>query len=157
MTRLFPFALLWLLGPQYQGLDLEVLIAVVSGAVTFLSNVLWTIHSARRFVYWWNVGLSIVLTLMVQVLFIMKADVSTVRGVLYLSLGMNFVSLLVNVLSGAYGFVNGPRDTEKKAIAREVAAEEESHSEDYPLADGSAPDFTVTNADKRIPQSNDIK
>jgi O-antigen/teichoic acid export membrane protein len=113
-TWLFPSVLLMVLGPQYQGLNTEVLISVASGALAFVSNLLWTIHSSRRFVYWWNVSLSILLTVVVQILFMVKADMSTIRGVLYLNLGQNFVSLFVNILSGAYGLIYGPRDTTAK-------------------------------------------
>ena len=77
LTHFYPQALLWLLGPQYRDLRFEVQLAVAAGAVSFFSSVLWSIHSARRFVYWWNVVFSIVLTLLVQVLFFIKADVST--------------------------------------------------------------------------------
>jgi len=116
-----PQLLLWLLGPQYSGLRNEVQIAMGAGAVSFLSSVLWSIHSARRFVYWWNVGLSIVITLVVQILFIIKVDMGAIRGVLLLTLVTNTASLFTNILSGAYGFIKGPRDTETK---REVIAEQ---------------------------------
>jgi len=109
LTYLFPQVVLWVLGPQYRSLRFEVQIAIASGAVSFFSSVLWGIHSARRFVYWWNVGLSIASTLLVQILFVVKGDVGSVRGVLMLNLAMNTTLLLVNVLSGAYGFLKGPR------------------------------------------------
>jgi hypothetical protein len=43
------------------------------------------------------------------------ADMSTIRGALYLSLGQNIASLFVNMLSGAYGFARGPRETATRA------------------------------------------
>ncbi len=116
LTLWFPQLLLWVLGPQYAGLRYEVKLSIIAGAVSFFSSVMWTVHSARRFVYWWNVGLSIVLTIAVQALCIVKFDMSTVRGVLYLTLATNVTSLFINILSGAFGFLKGPRETEAKPI-----------------------------------------
>jgi len=135
----FPQILLWLLGPQYSNLSVEVQLAVGAGAISFFSSVLWSIHTARRFVYWWNVGLSIALTLAVQVLFIIKADMSTVRGVLLLTLATNAASLFINVLSGTYGFIKGPRETEQAPVMiPESVVEAESYMDLYPMEDGSA-------------------
>jgi O-antigen/teichoic acid export membrane protein len=134
MTYLFPQILLWLLGPQYSNLRFEVQLAVGAGAVSFFSSVMWSIHTARRFVYWWNVALSIGLTLVVQILFIVKADMSTVRGVLWLTVATNVTSLFINVLSGAYGFIKGPRETEEKPVmVPESVVESEAYMDLYPL------------------------
>jgi O-antigen/teichoic acid export membrane protein len=134
----FPQALLWLLGPQYSGLRMEVQLAVGAGAVSFFSSVLWSIHSAQKFVYWWNVGLSIALTIAVQVLFIVKADMSTVRGVLMLTLATNVASLFINILSGVYGFIKGGRETEQQPVmVPESTVEMEAYMDLYPLEDGT--------------------
>jgi O-antigen/teichoic acid export membrane protein len=134
----FPQALLWLLGPQYSNLTTEVRLAVGAGAVSFFSSVLWSIHSARKFVYWWNVGLSIALTVGVQVLFIVKADMSTVRGVLMLTLATNVASLFINILSGAYGFMKGGRETEQQPVlVPESTVEAEAYMDLYPIEAGS--------------------
>ena len=42
----------------------------------------------------------------------MKADLSTVRTVLWLTLATNIVTLFVNALSTVYGFLRGPRQVE---------------------------------------------
>ena len=132
----FPQALLWLLGPQYSSLRFETQLAVGAGAVSFFSSVLWCIHSARKFVYWWNVGLSISLTIGVQILFIVKADMSTVRGVLMLTVATNVASLFVNMLSGAYGFLKGGRETEPRPLlVPESTVEAEAFMDLYPLKD----------------------
>jgi hypothetical protein len=134
LTYVYPQALLWLLGPQYRNLKFEVQLAVGAGAVSFFSSVLWSIHSARRFVYWWNVVFSILLTLAVQVLFFIKADVSLVKNVLMLNLAMNLASLFVNILAGAYGFLKGPRQTEETPIVTPESTEEtEAYMDLYPL------------------------
>jgi O-antigen/teichoic acid export membrane protein len=105
----FPLAFLWILGRNYSGLRVEVLLMIASSAITFLSELLWMAHYSRRYVYWWNGAMSITLILAVQALYIWKADLSTVRAVLLLNLATACVNLLVNVLTGIYGFTFGPR------------------------------------------------
>jgi hypothetical protein len=138
VTYFFPQSLLWVLGPQYSNLRFEVQLAVAASAVSFFSSVMWCIHTARKFVYWWNVGLSIGLTLVVQALFIAKIDMSTVRGVLWLTIATNVASLFINVLSGAYGFIKGPRETEEKhVIVPDNIVEAEPYIDLYSLEEGS--------------------
>jgi hypothetical protein len=105
----FPQLFLWILGHKYSGLRFEVFLMIASSSVAYFSGVLWVIHCARRFVYWWNGMAVIILTLAVQALFLWKVDLSTVRSVLILNLATMTISLLVNVLAGIYGFVRGPR------------------------------------------------
>jgi hypothetical protein len=111
-----PNLFLWVLGPHYGGLQQEVKISIAAGAVSCLSGVVWCINAARRFVYWWINILSIVLILVVQILFIYKADLSLVKSVLLLNLATNATSLLVNILSAIYGFQKGPREVEGPAM-----------------------------------------
>jgi O-antigen/teichoic acid export membrane protein len=108
----FPEFFLWILGPNYASLRYEVLLAITTSAISLFSGVLWCIHTARRFVYWWSTATGIALTLLVQVLFIVKADLSLVRTVLWLNLATNAASLFVNLLSGMYGMVKGAREVE---------------------------------------------
>jgi hypothetical protein len=77
---------------------------------------MWVIHSARRFVYWWNNLSNIVLTLLVQAIFVWKFDLSTVRSVLILSIASSFVSLGIAIACGIYGFWHGPQKMESPAI-----------------------------------------
>ena len=143
-----PRLFLWVLGPQYRDLKREVLLVIAGGAVSTLSGVLWCIHSARRFVYWWNVSTGIVVTLLVQVAFAVGFNMSTTRGVLWLNLGTNVASLIVNLSSGLWGFRFGPRQAEKaSAELSESSMEAEAVSETYPLHTGtpgehSLPRFT---------------
>ena len=144
-TLHFPQLLLWVLGPQYANLEVEVKLSITASAISCFSGVLWGIHSSRRFVYWWNVIFSISLTILVQVLFILKADMSTVRGVLWLNLATNLASLAVNISSGVYGFLRGPRVTELTSEVHlpESAIEAESVNELYPLEAGSIPSHAL--------------
>ena len=106
---------LWVLGPQYQGLHTEVLLVITASAVACVSDLLWTIHAARRFVYWANNLVNILGILAIQILFISKADLSSIRAVLWLSLASNIVTFSVNAGTGIYGFLRGPRAVEEPA------------------------------------------
>ena len=112
----FPQLFLWVLGPKYQGLHTEVLLVVTAAAVACVSDLLWTIHAARRFVYWGNNLVNILGILVVQILFISKADLSSIRAVLWLSLASNIVTFLVNAGTGIYGFIRAPREVEEPAV-----------------------------------------
>jgi hypothetical protein len=128
LTYIYPQALLWVLGPQYRDLRFEVQLAVATSAIGFVSNLLWTIHSARRFVFWWNVIFSIILTLVVQVLFVINADMGVVRNVLMLNLIMNLASLSINIMAGVYGFLKGPRQAEEAPV---ITPESTDETESY--------------------------
>ena len=118
-----PALFLWILGPKYSSLGYEVMIVIASSSISYFTNVLWTIHSARRFIYWWSNIANIVLTLVVQVLFIWKADLSTVRSVVMLNLATVAAALLTNVLSGLYGVIRGPRRTHGEPVIPETEPE----------------------------------
>ena len=109
LARVFPGLFLWTLGLKYSGLDYEVFLLMAATSIGYFCGVLWVVHNARRFVYWWNGAAVIVLTLALQAYFICKVDLSTVRSVLILSLCTAFAGLAVNLSTGVYGFVWGPR------------------------------------------------
>jgi hypothetical protein len=109
----FPEIFLWILGPQYSHLRLEVSLVVLSSAIQFVAGFLWVIHSARRFIYWWSNLTHIALTLIVQVVLIWKFDLSTVRNVLYFNIASAGVALLVMISTGVYGFWRGPQKMER--------------------------------------------
>jgi hypothetical protein len=141
----FPQLFLWLLGPQYSSLHLEVKLAIAAGAVSCFSGVLWSIHSARRFVYWWNVIFSMALVVTVQALCVVEFNMSTIRGVLLLNLATNLAFLFVNVLSGAYGFLKGPREVERQTPEmREKVLQSEASIEMYSLERGDATEHPMT-------------
>jgi hypothetical protein len=106
---LFPGAFLWLLGPKYSQLRVETGLMILSSSIQLFAGFLWVIHSARRFVYWWNNLAIIIFTLLVQAGFIWKTDLSTVRNVLILNIASAVVSLVVMISCGIYGFWKGPQ------------------------------------------------
>ena len=107
-----PEVFLWILGPKYQDLRVEVGLAILGSAIRFLNGFMWTVNSARRFVYWGNNLTIIIGTLTVQAFFLWKSDLSTVRGVLILNIVTAVVEML-SIGSGAiYGFWRGPQSIE---------------------------------------------
>jgi hypothetical protein len=115
LAFLFPEAFLWVLGPQYRSLRVEVGLAILGSAVQYTAGFMWVVHSSRRFVYWWNNVANVVLILLVQVAFIWRLDMSTVRHVLILNIFTAAASLLVNIACGIYGFWRGPQKMETAA------------------------------------------
>jgi O-antigen/teichoic acid export membrane protein len=111
-SYLFPGAFLWVLGPKYAELHFEVVLVMMSSAVATLSGLVWTIHSSRKFVFWWTNILNIVLIFCVQLMFIMRADLGQLRSLLWMAFGTNLASLTTDISAGIYGFIKGPRKVE---------------------------------------------
>jgi O-antigen/teichoic acid export membrane protein len=109
LARLFPGLFLWVLGPKYSSLRFEVFLLMAIASLSYLYSVLWSVHNARRFVYWWNSIATIIVTLATQIFCIWKTDLSTIRGVLTMSLWMWSGMIAVIVAAGIYGFAFGPR------------------------------------------------
>jgi len=108
----FPEAFLWVLGPKYSQLRLEVSLVILGSAMHYVAGVMWAIHSSRRFVYWWSNVAQIVLTLLVQAVLIWRMDLSTVRNVLLFNIISGIVTMLVTAAVGVYGFTYGPQKLE---------------------------------------------
>jgi O-antigen/teichoic acid export membrane protein len=109
LAKLFPEPFLWILGPKYSDLRFEAFLAITGAAISYISGALWTIHSSRQFVYWWNNLANICLTTLVQAIFIWKTDLSSVDAVLLFNIAASGASLFINILCGIYGFTRGPR------------------------------------------------
>lgn len=110
MAGQFPELFLWVLGPKYYNLRAEVVLLIAACSIGHLYEAILTAHNARRFVYWWNGAISILLILGIEIVFIWKVDLSTVRSVIILNLITAAGILLINVATGIYGFLHGPRE-----------------------------------------------
>jgi hypothetical protein len=115
LAYFFPELFLWILGPHYKQLRLEVALVVLASGIRYFASVLWIMHSARRFVYMWVSITNIVCTLLVQAYFITTHDLSTVRGVVLLNVYSAFVTLGVTIACGIYGFWHGPQKIDRTA------------------------------------------
>lgn len=115
----FPQIFLWILGHKYSGLRFEVFLALSVNAIAYFYGVVCVINAARRFIYWWNGVATIILVLAVQVFFIWRTDLSTIRGVLTMGMATAGAVLLVNAYTGAHGFIWGARETPTLVAAAE--------------------------------------
>lgn len=110
IAAFFPKLFLSLLGPKYANLNLELLLVVATASIGYFGGVLYVVHCSRRFVYWWSGILTIVLTLILQIIYIWRVNLGTMKAVLTLGLLSAIISLFVVVLTGIYGFWRGPRE-----------------------------------------------
>jgi len=116
LAFLFPEIFLWILGPHYSELRVEVGLVVLGSAIRFVDGFMWMIHSSRRFVYWWNSLANIICTILVQAAFLWKFDLSTVRSVLIFNVASAIVSILITISCGVYGFWFGPQKMERATV-----------------------------------------
>lgn len=112
LAFLFPQPLLWLLGSKYQDLQLEASWIVVVSCINYISGVMWTMHSARKWVYWWHSTLYIMLILLTQVVYVVLFKLDTTLNVIYFSLATSGVTAITHIIGGIYGFMHGYRKAE---------------------------------------------
>jgi hypothetical protein len=89
-----------------------VCLVVLSSSIHYVAGFMWVIHTSRRFVYWWINISNIVLTLLMEAIFIWQVDLSKVRSVLMLNVAGGVLSLLIMTAAGVYGFWHGPQKAE---------------------------------------------
>jgi O-antigen/teichoic acid export membrane protein len=109
IARIWPELFLWVLGPKYAGLRTEVVLVMSLGAIGLVGGVMASINNARRFIYYSFVLTDNVLTLILQVLFIWKVDLSTVRAVLWFGIASSLPTFAIGILAAFYGFAKGGR------------------------------------------------
>ena len=107
-AMLWPGPLLSILGPNYGSLTREVVWIVASSGIWYLSSLLWTIHLARQFIYWWATWLNIAVITGIEAAFISHANLSTTRGVVLLGLATSAGGFAVNLMVGARGLTRRP-------------------------------------------------
>jgi len=106
---LSPEIILWVLGAKYQHLKNETSWLILSSCINYIAGVIWTISSARKWIYWWHTTLYIVLLLVVQAICILFMRLDTTLGVIQFSLASGIVVLIVHIIGSIYGFIYGSR------------------------------------------------
>jgi O-antigen/teichoic acid export membrane protein len=99
----FPQPLLWLLGKNYAGLQAEVGWVVLSGCLAYLGGVLWSMHAARKWIFWWVSIVYIATILITQVICVTFMDLSQTQSVIMFGLVTTGVTLLLQASVGARG------------------------------------------------------
>ncbi len=102
---MFPRAFLWLLGPNYADLEQEVILSLVTGCIGSVGGVLYVMHAARAWLFWWASVVYISSMLGTQVVCISFMDLSQTLPVIWFGLITTLVALLNQTLLGFYGFV----------------------------------------------------
>jgi O-antigen/teichoic acid export membrane protein len=109
LARVFPELFLWVLGPNYAALRLELVLVMVAGAFGLVGGVMSTINASRRFLYLWPILLGNMILIPMQAVFIWKFDLSTVKAVLWFNIVSAVPSLGVALYTALYGFARGGR------------------------------------------------
>lgn len=100
-----PEWLLMLLGEKYRHLQSELAWAMGSACIYYLTGVMWTMHSAKKWVFTWTAWIQIAAVLATQICGAAFMDLSTTRNVLTFSLFSALAGFAVHIIWGAYGFI----------------------------------------------------
>ncbi|WP_213805519.1 hypothetical protein [Granulicella sp. dw_53] len=103
-AKLFPEMYLFVLGPKYHGLRLEVLYVVLSSSIGYVSGAMWSMNSARKWVFWWTGTIQVVVVFGTQLSCIFFLPLSTSAGVLAMGIWVNTAALLVQSVITFEGF-----------------------------------------------------
>ncbi len=108
---LYPSPLLWILGSKYDHLDRQLGWMMAGSSLGYIGSVMWTIHSALKWIYWWGSFLYIALLTVVQSIFISCVELDTTLSVLYLGFATNLAIVSVH---GITALVSFPAEHRKK-------------------------------------------
>jgi len=100
-----PFMLL--LGDTYADLRTGVGLAIAGSALAYLDSLVWTMNSARRWVFGWHTTSYIVFVAVNQVVAVVVLDLTTTNGLLVFALWTNAAILASQLVGTAYGFARG--------------------------------------------------
>jgi uncharacterized membrane protein len=79
-----------------------------------------TMHSARKWIYWWWGSLNIITSIIIQIVCIFLFDLSSTLNVLYFSLAATLATFVMLILGGVYGFAYGPPRRLRERFTTEV-------------------------------------
>jgi O-antigen/teichoic acid export membrane protein len=112
----FPSLFLWLLGRKYMGLSHLVGWVVLTACVSYVANLFYVMNRARKWIFWRGTILEIVLTLCVDVCYVVLVGVTDTRRAILFSLAASLCSLTTHCYIGIYGFLRGPRNPTDPAV-----------------------------------------
>jgi O-antigen/teichoic acid export membrane protein len=92
VVALFPGAFLWILGSAYSGLHEELILMAVASAFSLIGGILVSLCFSRGLIP--NPAVAIPFGVLAQIVFIALNDISTVKGVLLMSVGVSAAILV---------------------------------------------------------------
>jgi O-antigen/teichoic acid export membrane protein len=100
---LFPTQILLLLGDAYKGLPFELLLSVIGSCVALMSGIAFAIYSSRG----WAMSpvVLIVINLLAIIVFASIFDLGSLKGVLFLNIGVSIIALLQTSLFCAFKII----------------------------------------------------
>lgn len=89
---LFPTPILWLLGDAYRGLPFELLLSIISSCIGLLGGIVFNLYSSRG----WAISPTLSITINVASIVILASiiDLSSIKGILFLNIGVNLIGFL---------------------------------------------------------------
>lgn len=104
LTFFFPGPFLWLLGPKYDGLQLELGMSVIASSLAIINGSLYTFNGARKWVYYWSGMANILGLIAIQIALVASMDLTTTAKVIVFSIFTSLYSLIVLILTAVHGY-----------------------------------------------------
>ncbi|MGD0442388.1 MAG: hypothetical protein ABSA39_00490 [Edaphobacter sp.] len=105
----FPQPFIWLLGFKYEGVRSVVGLSVMTACISYVTNLIWLMNRARKWLFWRGTLLEIVLVLSADILFLLTKGVQTTRNAVLFTLTSALCGLCVHAYITYHGFQKGPR------------------------------------------------
>jgi hypothetical protein len=99
-----PQLYMWLVGPKYAHLASYLWLLLTNSSIGYITGVLWTMTSARKWIFGWGAWLYITVVLLVQIVCLQFMAVNTVNGVLLFSILTSTAMCAVNAIWAFAGF-----------------------------------------------------
>lgn len=104
LSVVFPAPLMWVMGPKYANLRAELPWSIAGWGLYYLGTLMWAMHSARKWVFWWHTWVYCVVLVVSQVVGVWVFELGTTLGILQFALLGAAANLLVQAAGGVYGF-----------------------------------------------------
>jgi O-antigen/teichoic acid export membrane protein len=99
-TYAFPNQILWILGKKYAGLRVELVLSIIASCLGLLAGTAYTLFTSRG----WTISpfIAIPINLIATVCAVMILDISSLKGVLLLSIFIETIQAVMNIAYGAF-------------------------------------------------------
>lgn len=101
----FPGPLVWLLGSHYEHLRPEIGWNMLVAVTAYFGTVMWSVNSARRWIFWWSSLVYIVSVTLGQAAYLWTYGAASTRAVLFLGIFTNLLIIGVHAAAAWRGLV----------------------------------------------------